>query len=720
MQSETGARGVQPENVPAQDVLTVTPLPADSVLIPTEVRPGSDLSRTANDRNEGAPRAAFPPGSVERLDQRLLEMLTRREQNFDLGHGLGERARLDSQVEEQRMSLMFSMANDPTLPEYLSAKQLADEKFMTDLLAHDKHALSDYQKYIAVRRQYDHISGPVKEELEIRRKEAATIINGEAKGLFPNAAVPDFKVARLDERDKASAAYKSGTVLLKDSDLVPSVDGSLLSLRRLPGFDSIATPTAILTSHLVHEMRHGEQDGLLLRKYIDEVVGNDPAQRQLTTEEVGMVAQRFAKVGGAISPEIIQSINQQRNGIRLSVEDLDQADAIEASKLAKSEAAPSHRANTERIEVLERHLERLKLGPMFGRMWLDDSSYLNRMFAGKVPPEVEELAAQYQKGEELDDKRVVTTLEAALEKELKQARLVGRANYREYRRWRHEEESHKDHQSAEARLGLPNPEKLLIAIFGRNILTGEEVDDGDLNVTKVKVDGNVPVFEHFAQLAKSENDPILRSAYEATAEMIAEETGALSDEHVRQKLVGSLSHSASLEESGDDPDARLITEAYRKAAARLGRVNPVTGDLNELGTNEKEEGRGDRSVSEAPDAAEQRDAAREAARLAAGGDLRALGLASLDQTGLASETEAGMRQRMETRVQELYMSGRLSEEAKNPDVMRRELGITDEQLNRLELSERRRLADELKGKLLAYGIVADQLPSLVSAVFRSF
>ena len=119
----------------------------------------------------------------------------------------------------------------------------------------------------------------------------------------------------------------------------------------------------------------------------------------------------------------------------------------------------------------------------------------------------------------------------------------------------------------------------------------------------------------------------------------------------------------------------------------------------------------------APDS-ELKAAEREAAD--AGGDLSQLGITVTDQTGQKAETVDGIQQRMMDKVDALFSAHQIEENAHDPDKLRTALGLTDDEVKALKPAERVRLADELKGKLAAYGIIADDvLPNIVAYVFHT-
>jgi hypothetical protein len=74
---------------------------------------------------------------------------------------------------------------------------------------------------------------------------------------------------------------------------------------------------------------------------------------------------------------------------------------------------------------------------------------------------------------------------------------------------------------------------------------------------------------------------------------------------------------------------------------------------------------------------------------------------------------------MFARLETMRDAKELVEKAQDPDVLRSELGLTEKEVKDLKPAERVKLADELKGKLAAYGIAADLLPDIVSYVFHT-
>jgi hypothetical protein len=99
------------------------------------------------------------------------------------------------------------------------------------------------------------------------------------------------------------------------------------------------------------------------------------------------------------------------------------------------------------------------------------------------------------------------------------------------------------------------------------------------------------------------------------------------------------------------------------------------------------------------------------------GGMHDAGLGARDQTGLEAVTPDAIQRLMIDRVAERARSGLLSDDAKDPKVLRDALHISEDDLKRLQPADRARLAEELKGKLLAYGITADIVPGIAHAIF---
>jgi hypothetical protein len=114
---------------------------------------------------------------------------------------------------------------------------------------------------------------------------------------------------------------------------------------------------------------------------------------------------------------------------------------------------------------------------------------------------------------------------------------------------------------------------------------------------------------------------------------------------------------------------------------------------------------------------DQEAASNEAIRRG-GSDIRRMGEGGTGREGLDAQTGSGIEKRMEARLEERIRSGKLADDAKDPAVLRRELGLTERDLEHLQPAEKLRLAENLKGRLLAFGIVADVAPGLARAVFH--
>lgn len=154
--------------------------------------------------------------------------------------------------------------------------------------------------------------------------------------------------------------------------------------------------------------------------------------------------------------------------------------------------------------------------------------------------------------------------------------------------------------------------------------------------------------------------------------------------------------------SGTNPSIEGKTEFGQTVpAASLKSSNEVTAALNA--------------------AREQHDleeAEREAARIAPTGDLTALGMGSTRSGGLDAEAAAAIEKRVHARIEERERAGLLARDSEDPNVMRKELGVSEEEMKRLNPEQRGRLAEELKGRLLAYGMAADIVPGLVGQIFH--
>jgi hypothetical protein len=100
-------------------------------------------------------------------------------------------------------------------------------------------------------------------------------------------------------------------------------------------------------------------------------------------------------------------------------------------------------------------------------------------------------------------------------------------------------------------------------------------------------------------------------------------------------------------------------------------------------------------------------------------DLSQLGLAGNDVSGQRAETVKGIQERALTRLDRLHSAGELAEKAHDPGVLRRELGLTEDQLKQMAPADRAKLGEELKGKLAAYGVAADLLPNIVNYVLHT-
>ena len=181
----------------------------------------------------------------------------------------------------------------------------------------------------------------VDDELEHRRGLLGNFINREVKTVFPNAVVPDLTVEFQNPTVAHAASYRNGVIYLKREDLATvgryyrSLNGDTLS------------------SKLLHEAKHGEQNGLTLRRAIDIATGGDTSGGALTKAELQKVKSVYEMATGLNTDEkIIQDVNLKRAGRILSPEDHSRAGALTRSLKELSERGPAHLQDKEELARL--------------------------------------------------------------------------------------------------------------------------------------------------------------------------------------------------------------------------------------------------------------------------------------------------------------------------------------------------------------------------------
>ena len=189
-------------------------------------------------------------------------------------------------------------------------------------------------------------------EFEVRRNGLAKIINAEKKELFFEEVVPTLRIQGMPAGEAAEARYQRGVIELKDSDLI---DG---------GRDYRITNGDRLSANILHEVKHAEQDGLILRHAIDIVTSNNKSGRPLSKSEMTRVANIFE--GKSLDAEleaIIKDVNLQRAGRPLGGAQIERAKSLRQSQEEAEKLMPSHDLEAQRLGTLQNDYMLLQKNP---------------------------------------------------------------------------------------------------------------------------------------------------------------------------------------------------------------------------------------------------------------------------------------------------------------------------------------------------------------------
>jgi hypothetical protein len=363
-QSRTPAEA--PVLVPALAVADEGPVPGDA--------------RSGLWQPEMRPEWEMPPAAVASFRNRVTEMLDRRQQQHDLPTLAGQLEQLQDSVRDKQLQLTGHAVGIGIAPEGLKPHDVLNYYKMKQLFGDNEQAREVNEQLRKLETQRLDLSTRISDELERRTRELTKIINSAAPSLFPRSALPEYKVGVHDE---TSYGIYQG-------------DGGITLSRQ---FMMTAAPKRIANT-LAHEAKHGEQEALLTRKYIDEVIGD---KYPPTDEDLKKVAQRYEEKVGAGGPSIntINEIFQYRDGEFLKPEELDRANKLEQS-LSDLVRHPSHVAYlNERADAITDALERMEEDP---EMAMDsvlssaagDANGLRWWFGDNVHPAIADLASKYE------------------------------------------------------------------------------------------------------------------------------------------------------------------------------------------------------------------------------------------------------------------------------------------------------------------------------------
>ncbi len=269
------------------------------------------------------------------------------------------------------------------------------------------------------------------------------VLNKEAPNLFPDSVVPTLKMTRLPEIQEAShldAGYLEGELFSRQSELIR------------PSFERNETAAAKMANFLAHEMKHGEQDGLMLRNWIEIATGGDTSGRPLTLNEIFDIQDLgVSKTKFKFSREIIEDVNSKRPGEALSPADVSRAEKLEASRMAQADAKEIRANDRYALKELEEEEERVAKGvtPYFL-----SESYQSSLFGkGNIPQAMRDIMEQFERlpksgtrdytpAQNDFTKALQPTLQRVMSDEVVSAMRRVLNNSEEYRNWFHEIEAY--------------------------------------------------------------------------------------------------------------------------------------------------------------------------------------------------------------------------------------------------------------------------------------
>ncbi|MBA3994639.1 MAG: hypothetical protein C0469_14025 [Cyanobacteria bacterium DS2.3.42] len=383
------------------------------------------------------------PGSVRELPldtapevlAKIDRVIEQREATFDVGSAKAKYDALESKPDPE-IIVSDSAGGTRTL----TKEELYKPSKAYELLK-DTPQMDEYDAFLSLWRQKRDLTDAIERELNIRRMLVEDALNSHAQSLFPNSVVPKLSVRQLDKDSTAEASYGRGDVRVKDEVLYKPT-------HELPE----GTASRTIDSY-VHEMTHGEQDGLMIRNFIDIVTGGDTSVRPLTPRELDAVVQLAEnRIGARYPKDLVEDINVKRSGRVLRQEEVIRAEKLEASDKANRFEGPRHREERAHFQRLKDELESLESGGDVPPEFFSAAHQSKLFEGGKVPEMFETYSYLFenllrpnkgnynaeQQALAANLKDVITgTLDAEKTKALAQVYR----NQGEYRGWYHEREA---------------------------------------------------------------------------------------------------------------------------------------------------------------------------------------------------------------------------------------------------------------------------------------
>jgi hypothetical protein len=322
-------------------------------------------------------------------------------------------------------------------PRTLTNAELVDRVGTRELLRGQPQA-QQYEEFLRNFDESKSLLRQIDDELALRRRLVGDLLNEHATAIFPDRVVPKLEVLSLeDPNPNVQAAYGRGKLYLRDTDLhQPSYyDDDMLGARTA---DSI-----------VHEMVHGEQDGLVIRNLIDLATGGDTTGRSLTADETAAIQDMARqRTGGWYSEEMIEDVNGKRAGRVLSPAEVRRAKGLESSMKAESDSHLVRRETKAALKDMDdeyRFIQAKGLSPKFF-----SERYQSVLFGKNGPPpkirEIKDLFDQLPESESLQrafaDLAQPSVLDAIKDETVRLERLIDE-QYAAYRSWQHETEAWK-------------------------------------------------------------------------------------------------------------------------------------------------------------------------------------------------------------------------------------------------------------------------------------
>jgi len=279
------------------------------------------------------PEWLMPPAAVASFRARIDEMLERRQRQADIPQLEKQMESLSDDARIKRLELSGRALGLGASPESLKVPDAFNYYHMKAVFGDDAEAHGVYRQLRQLETDRAQLSERIRQEIEERTHELTEIINSAAPSLFPKGITPRYKIAAHDQR--GYGVYQGDGHVKIQADLVKT-----------------ASPK--LANTIAHEAKHGEQEALLVRKYIDEAIGENARPGW---DDFKAIASLFERRIGAAGPraEMIAKIYYARDAARLTEEELARANKLEESwsDLVRSGKEDNRNAYRERYHEKE-------------------------------------------------------------------------------------------------------------------------------------------------------------------------------------------------------------------------------------------------------------------------------------------------------------------------------------------------------------------------------